>query len=517
MASIGISFGTVYSCISIPDKNGIPEAIANEDGFRQIPSYVAYNDVEVLCGTQAKQQALSNPKGTINHFRPLLGKKIGDNEVEDFGKAFRVPLVPSSDDAALPVFEIETFPEGAEEPVISQYSVTDITATYLKKLKDTAEYFLSSQVDNCVISIPAHFEESQKKALLKAAHEAGFKSAYELHEPVAAVMAFNNLGSTTQNKLDKQIVVLDLGAESFNITVISNHDGLYTIEDSVEEPNLGGNDFDQVLVGFAKEEFKRKTKMDISDNKRSLIKLQNACERTKRALTRNDTAPCSVESLYDGMDYNGSIPRARFDMLAEPLYARCKAAVLKALKKNKLPVEKVDQVILIGGSSRMPRFQASMKSLFPNADAETEFRCDIEPDEAISLGCAVQAQILLANEVDFDVKFEKKLIDAEHLSKTITIASASGEHVPVIPAGTPLPVRRQFTLPLAAKQTGVYLSVSESDGAANSLLGEVVLSGLPDDIKDGKVEVVFLIELDHVLQVTITEKVSGEKVHVALK
>ncbi|KAJ3276811.1 Structural maintenance of chromosomes protein 6 [Terramyces sp. JEL0728] len=518
MASIGISFGTVYSCISIPDKNGIPEAIANEDGFRQIPSYVAYNDVEVLCGTQAKQQALSNPKGTINHFRPLLGKRYfdldnrtGDKEIKEFGKAFRVPIVASNEDPALPVFEIETFPEGAEEPVISQYSVTDVTATYLKKLKDTAEYFLSAQVDNCVISIPAHFEESQKKALLKAAHEAGFKSAYELHEPVAAVMAFNNLGSTTQNKMDKQIVVLDLGAESFNITLISNHDGLYTIEDSVEEQNLGGNDFDKVLAEFAKEEFKRKTKMDISDNKRSLIKLQNACERTKRALTRQDTAPCSVESLYDGIDFNGSIPRARFDMLAEPLYNKCKAAVLKTLKKSNLAVEKVDQVVLIGGSSRMPRFQAAMKSLFPNADAETEFRCDIEPDEAIALGCAVQAQILLANEIDFDVKFEKKLIDAEHLSKTITIASATGEHVPIIPAGTPLPVRRQFTLPLGAKQTGIYLSVFESDSSTNSLLGEVVLSGLPDDIKDGRVEVVFLIELDHVLQVTITEKVSGEK------
>ncbi|KAI8902658.1 heat shock protein 70 family [Globomyces pollinis-pini] len=514
---IGISFGTVYSCITLPGKPGsVPEVIANEDGDRQIPSYVAFTGYEELCGTQAKLQALANQAGTIHHFKQLLGKKMVDDEVKLNQKRYRVAIVPSTGNAVFPAYETEFFEDGADEPTVVQHTVVQVTAKYFAKLKETAEGFSGKSVDGCVISIPAHFEESQKTDLLKAAHEAGFKSAFALHEPVAAAMAYKNIASG-QDKPDNNVLVLDLGAEAFNVTLISEHDGLYTIEESIEEANLGGTNFDKVLLEFAKDDFKKKTRNDISDNKRSLIKLQNACEKAKRALTQQDTVACQVEALYDGMDYNGTILRGRFDMLAEPLYARCKETVLKLLKSCKVTPNEIDQVLLVGGSSRMPRFQSSIKSLFPNVGNGTDFRCDVEPDEAISIGCAIQGGIMVENNVNLDVKFDKALIDANHVGKSIGIKSGDGKFIPIIPSGTPLPVRRSFKVPLAPKQTDVYLSVSENNLESGSVIAEVVLSGLADDIKNGVVEIVFLIENDHHLDVTMTELVSGEKVHALLK
>jgi L1 cell adhesion molecule like protein len=404
--------------------------------------------------------------------------------------------------------------EESEEPTIQQHSVIQVTAKYLKKLKETAELVIGKSVMGCVISIPAHYSEKQKKALLEAAHVAGFSSAYSLHEPVAAVMAFNASVVKENNILDKQVLVLDLGAEAFNVSLISNHDGIYTIEESVEEENLGGQRFDEVLMEFAMDDFKKKSKIDISNNKRALFKLRKACETAKRALTRQDTAPCYVESLAEGIDYNGTILRGRFDILSEPLYTRCKHVVLSTLKNAHLTPKDIDQVLLVGGSSRLPRFQEAMKSLFP--DIGNEFRTEVEPDEAIALGCAVQAGILIEEGVDLDVEFPEDAINAKHLSKTIGITSLDDEFVPVIPAGTPLPVRRSLTVPLTAGQSSVYLAISEIDEHQKTLVGEVALVDIPA-VKNANVEVVFLIELDHLLNVTIKELVSGKSVNAILK
>jgi L1 cell adhesion molecule like protein len=435
-----------------------------------------------------------------------------DQIVKTHQKSRKVTITQGDDKN--PTYEFEFYEEDSEEARVIKTSVIDVTASYLTKLKETAEYFLGKMVDGCVISIPAHFEEKQKKDLLKAAHKAGFKSSYAIHEPVAAVMAFNASIQAENDVQDKNVLVLDLGAEAFNISLISNHDGLYTIEESVEEENLGGLMFDQVLVEIAKEEFKRKTKLDISDNKRSLSKLQLACEATKRSLTNQDTAPCFVEALYEGMDYNGSIVRGRFDMLAEPLYARCTEAVKKTLRNAKVTADEISQVIVIGGASRLPKFQKVMKDLFPNIG--NEFRTEVEPDEAIALGCAVQAGILRDANIDLDTEFDKACTDAKHLTKTIGIISGAGKFVPVIPAGTPLPVRRSFTVKLDKAQNNVYLAINELTEGKPELISEVALTDIPTG-QDRLVEVVFLIELDHHLDVTITEKVSGETVNVVLK
>ena len=433
--------------------------------------------------------------------------------VEKHTSEYKLTIVQGADGRVL--YSTEYLEEDADEPTKQQHTVIQITAKYLKKLKDTAEYFLSKTVDGCVISIPAHFEKKQKEDLLAAAKEAGFSAAYAIHEPVAAVMAFNSsVQVEVQGKPDKSVVVLDLGAEAFSVSVISNHGGIYTIEESIEEENLGGSHFDKVLVNFIADEFKKKTKMDVRENKRAMKKLELSCEATKRALTRQDTAPCYIESLHEGMDFNGSVTRNRFDLLCDNLYARCRETVKSTLKKANMAPENVDQVLLIGGSSRMPRFQSEMRALFANVGSE--FRTEVEPDEAIALGCAVQAGILLKEGIDLSTTFDDKLIDVDHVGKPIGILDAKGNFVTIIPAGTPIPVRREFLLPLGPKQTDVHLTLAEKAAKVSPVV-ELALTELDAGIKDGKVHVVVIIEKDHSTSVVMTEKVSGEKVSAILK
>eukprot|EP00842_Homolaphlyctis_polyrhiza_P002728 jgi/Hompol1/3456/HPOL_001588-RA len=471
---------------------------------------------------------MANPRGTIFHFRNMLGKKITDSEVQYQSSKHPFAITASPDDESVPVYEIILSNEDGDERT-ETHTVVQVTAKYLRKLKETAEYYLGKKVDGCVISIPAHFEEAQKADLLSAAKEAGFDITYPLHEPVAAVLAFESaaeymqsqsqdLAATRTAKLDKQIVVLDLGAHQFNVTVMSSHDGIYTIETSHEEPELGGISFNEVLVEFVRQEFKRKTKNDIIDNRRAMQKLRNACERTKRALTRQDTAPCSVESLYDGMDYSGTVNRGRFEMLCEPLYARCRDAVAKALKEASVLLEEIDEVLVIGGASRMPRFQAVMKSLFPET---TDFRVDVEPDEAISFGCAVQAGIILSNKADYDsLSEDPAVVVADHLTKSIGLEGAGGAFAVIIPRGTPVPVRRTVAFGLSAKnQTEAYLAFFEGEqpvARKNASLAEVVVSDLDPATFDNKgvVEVTLTIERDHTLSIAAIEKVSGQRVKV---
>lgn len=521
---IGISFGTGFSCISIVGKvldltqpGTQPMPIANEDGDRQIPSYVAFTGHEVLCGTQAKVQALANPLGTIFQFRNILGKSYADDQVQHIASKYRMNIVGHPEDDSMPAYEVKVIAtEEGEEDGVEHHSVHQVTAAYLAKLKETAEYFTSKAVHGCVISIPAHFEESQKEALLNAAKEAGFETTYPIHESVAASLAYDNGKKMTKH--EKNILVLDLGAQQFNITYQTYHDGLYTIKESVEVDNLGGANFDEILVEFARQEFKRKYKCDVAENRRSMQKLRTSCERTKRALSRQDTAPCQVESLFEGMDYNGNMIRARFDALCEPLYTKCKQAVLDTIKLCNLTPESIDQVLLIGGSSKMPRFQAVMKALFPNPD--TDIQINVDPDEVISVGCAVQAKIFLENITEWS-KVDPEVTAAQVTSVSIGIETSTGEFYPVIPAGTPIPVRREVSIPLAdRKQTEVYLAVYQGESQTakdNELLAELVVSDMvAEDNAPRHVDIVFAVEMDLELTVVASEKSSGQKTQVSV-
>ncbi|KAJ3150529.1 70-kilodalton heat shock protein [Geranomyces michiganensis] len=517
---IGLSFGTLNSSVAIIDKDGRGETIANEDGDRNIPSYYAFTSHgEELAGSQAKVQAMSNPVGTITQFRNLLGKKFDDEETKHHAQALFMNIVPSSADASLPTYETESFPEGSEEATLVQHTPQEVAAKYLTKVKETAENFLGNAVDGCVVSTPVHFEEVQREALIAAVKEAGFGTVYTIHEPVAAALAYDNAAKTRAGtraeKRDKLVLVLDLGGHQFNVSLLTYNNGAYTVVSSLDDERLGGVHFDEVIMDSVQQEFYRKTKLDIGKNRRARSKLHKACEQTKRALSRQDNAPCSVESLYDGVDYHGTFPRARFEMLAEKLYARSVEVMKKALAEADVKVEDVDEVLFVGGASRMPRFRAVAQNVFSTAT----IRDDVEPDEAIANGCAFQASVITSHpHVDYaTISRKQEVVNAGHLAKTLGLALPDGSFHPVLPKRAPVPARRTVSFAVAPGQKEFYVAVSEGESKVakeNKLIAELVLSDLPDDVEVGKptIDVIFTVEADHSFSVAVKEKKSGKTV-----
>ncbi|KAJ3066112.1 70-kilodalton heat shock protein [Podochytrium sp. JEL0797] len=521
---IGIGFGTLNSTIAIVGKDQGGETIANEDGDRIIPTYVAYTGYETIVGSQAKVQAMSNPKGTIVHFKSLLGLRFEDDEVKQHSENLSMNIVAHPEHAHVVAYEVEEYEsEEAEESVTKHVTVANVTATYLAKLKETAEGFTGKTVTGAVISVPTHYSEKAKAAMIEAATEAGFSKVHTIVEPVAAALCFDHASTVKENesKQDRMVLVLDLGGHQFNVTLLSANNGLYSVVSSLDDYKLGGSHFDEVLVGYIKDEFKRKTKADISGNRRSLAKLRSACEQTKRMLSQKETAPCSVDSLYDGMDFHCSVIRGRFENLAEPLIQRCANLIKQAMKEGGVDAAAVDEVMLVGGSTRIPRFQSVIRSLFPES---TSVRTDVEPDEAIGNGAATQGGIIAAAEaegVDYAAACaNKEVVELAHLNHSVGLEVANGAFVKIIPRLAPIPARRAVEFSNAVKgQTEVYLAVYEGEDAVakkNHLLAEIVVSDLPEDLEAGqaKIDVTFVIEKDEVLQVVAKERTQGKQLKV---
>ncbi|KAJ3210232.1 70-kilodalton heat shock protein [Entophlyctis luteolus] len=540
---IGISFGSLNSSIAVVGKDSGGDTIANEDGDRIIPSYVAYNGYDTLCGTQAKAQAMGNQKGTIVQFRNLLGLKfvpmtftvvltffppsMDHPEVDHQIQSFPMSIIEDPSQPHFPAYEIEEYEsEDADEPVTKQVSVSTVTATFLSSLKETAQTFLGTnfKVSRCVISVPTHFSEKSRTALVECAKTAGFNKVFTIAEPIAAVLAFDHAASINglgSKKADRMILVVDLGGHQLNITLVSANNGLYSIISSLDDYKLGGAEFDELLVSYVKEEFKRKTKLDVGNNRRALAKARNACEQTKRMLSQKDTAPCSVDSFFEGIDFHGQVIRGRFEHLAEPLFERCQEVIEKALKDGGITAEAVDEVMLVGGSTRIPAFQNLIYDIFPET---TVIRTDVEPDEAIGNGAAKQGGIIAQAEADgvdyAEVSVDKKLTELPHLSHSVGLEAADGSFVKIIPRLAPIPARRVFEFANAVEgQREVYLAVYEGEedvAKKNHLLAEIVVSGLPEGLKagQGRIDVTFLMEKDEVLQVIAKERTEGTALRV---
>jgi len=324
-------------------------------------------------------------------------------------------------------------------------------------------------------------------------------------------------------KVDKMVLVLDFGGHNFNVSLLSSNKGLYTILASEDDLKLGGVHLDDVLVNLAADEFKRKTRMNVRDNRRSIMKLKAACEQTKRALSQRDMAPCSVESLYEGMDYHGSINRSRFEAEAEPLFQRCTKLVLKTLEKQHLAPHKVDTVIMVGGSAKVPRFQTVIRSLFSE---DIQIFVDSDPDESIAKGCITQASIIESTGIE---NYTAALADTSltshipYTSKDIGLADANGNLCVIIPHGTPVPVLRTLRFSNSVKnQTDLFLAVYEGNdqvASNNALMAEIVISDLPESLGVGEamLDVTFSIEKNFTLHVVAKEKASGKSVKCEIK
>ncbi|KAK4122522.1 heat shock protein 70 [Parathielavia appendiculata] len=499
--AVGIDLGTTYSCVGVFREDRC-EIIANDQGNRTTPSFVAFTDTERLIGDAAKNQVAMNPHNTVFDAKRLIGRKFADAEVQADMKHFPFKVI---DRGGKPVIEVEF---KGEKKV---FTPEEISSMVLTKMRETAESYLGGTVNNAVITVPAYFNDSQRQATKDAGLIAGLNVLRIINEPTAAAIAY---GLDKKVEGERNVLIFDLGGGTFDVSLLTIEEGIFEVKSTAGDTHLGGEDFDNRLVNHFVNEFKRKHKKDLSTNARALRRLRTACERAKRTLSSSAQTSIEIDSLFEGIDFYTSITRARFEELCQDLFRSTLQPVDRVLTDAKIDKSQVHEIVLVGGSTRIPRIQKLITDYFNGKEPNKS----INPDEAVAYGAAVQAAIL-SGDTSSKSTNEILLLDVAPLS--LGIETAGGMMTKLIPRNTTIPTKKSEVFStFSDNQPGVLIQVYEGERQRtkdNNLLGKFELTGIPPAPRGvPQIEVTFDLDANGIMNVSALEKGTGKTNHIVI-